>query len=120
MSTSLKEESMKKLIAFCLVLAAAGMIVACSPGASSSTPVSPQTASFSAGEERRNVTPVLLCHYAKGDDPQWVVIEVDNNSNKYAGHVRHGDYTTSSCSTLVNLAVEDNCTCCTTNSCDDH
>jgi hypothetical protein len=111
---------MKKMIALGLVFVAAALVVACNQSSSTGTPVSPQSTALSVSTERNNSYPVTLCHHAKGDDPAWVVIQVDNSASTINRHLRHGDYTTSTCSGLSGLAVEADCTCCTQGGCVPH
>ena len=114
---------MKKMIALGLVFVAAALVVACNQSSSTGTPVAPQSTALSVSTERNNVTPVTLCHHQKGDDPAWIVIQVDNSASTVNRHLRHGDYTqnsTNPCSTLSNLVVGDDCTCCLTNTCEGH
>jgi hypothetical protein len=112
---------MKKMIALGLAFVAAALVAACNQS-STSTPVAPQMASLSvaSADARSDNSPVLLCHHAKGDDPAWIVITVDNGSVKYKGHLRHGDYTNGTCTGLNALAAGADCTCCATHTCVEH
>ena len=114
---------MKRLVAVCLFAFAAVLVVACSDGGGPN-PVGPINEASGAtavtADARSNSYPILLCHPNPDEtdgDPAWVVIQVDDDSRKQRGHLRHGDYTTGSCSGLNTLSVGDDCSCCTTASC---
>lgn len=105
---------MKKWVALCVVLAAAASIAACTQGTPTSTSIAPQSSTLisASGEARSNISPVLLCHKRGKAEPPWIVIEVDDNSVKFNGHLRHGDLTSSTCDDISTLHPGDDCSCC--------